>query len=207
MQVTARQTAGGAPGLLLRVLAWTSARPGTAVGVSAEKAPGFDQQVNAAAGSYVAGCACQYGTAPWVADARTALLDNQPDYAGHRAYATFTAGPVPGAAQYGMAQPGPFPGSYAALEIAPGDGGPPVSAAAPGPVFAGGAPNPAAPPATVTTDDFTPAAGALLVALAASNKGTGPLTVSGGGLTWQLAAHYWPAPSFDGAVGIFTAMA
>jgi len=200
--VTVTATAGGstAPGILLRVKVLTgaaSAQTG-ATGINSSNTP-FTPDLSLSTtttGSYVYGALVNgapltNGSAFTPASGNT-LLDSYADSANAEQYgatrttaATGTPGPVTAGASAPLST-----GSIAFAEILPGAGG--ISEDPSSPATAVSTTGTA-----VSTASFTPPDGALLVAMVASDGGSGQTTmsVSGGGVAWTPMAEANTAPS------------
>jgi len=216
MTVTAAQGGSTANGLAVEVVVLAGAAAVQNGATASQSGVGgkFASLTTTVTGSVVYG-ALSYGsnTAPTPESSCTIRSDTGDGVNGEH-YVTFrTTSPTgtPGLVTVGAPAPSGIGGGMAALEVLPNG-------------FLGE--DPSAPPVasttsatSVTTMPFVPPGGALLVALVASDGGSGPTTmaVSGGGVTWtevvaadassQDYAGVWAAvaPPADGADPVITA--
>jgi hypothetical protein len=191
LQVTATQAPGiTAPGMLLRVDVLTgcaAVQDGASAVFQSGLNPPHTTLVTTVTGSVVYGALVRAegstGTGPFTAAAGNTLDDNEADLVHARFYAagrvTVATG-IPGPVAVGASAPGHLGRCGCAFaEILP-DGTISRDTSSPPPVFDPGA-------TAVTSDSFTPPAGALLVARVASNGSTTSpqfVALDGGGLTW-----------------------
>jgi trimeric autotransporter adhesin len=182
--ITATQGGSTFLGIAMRIYVLTGAQP------AASQAGATQTQTGAAAhqatitttvtGSRVYGALFDDANNSFTAGANTTLVDNIADASNAVRYGTVKATALtgtPGATSIGASAPADA-GSASLLEILP-SGTLTEDASAPPVVSTLAA-------ITVSCANFTPPAGALLVAVVSSNSNTGivTMTVSGGGLTW-----------------------
>src|SRR5258707_5155451 len=192
MTVTAQQGGSTGNGLLLRVMVLTgtavSQGPAAGAATATQSGTGAKQATvtTTVTGSLVYGALDYANNSPaFTAAAGTTLLDNFQDFSNSEYYsscrATSATG-TPGATTVGASAPSAAGGGAAFLEILPN-----------GTIYEDASAPPVATTTTatsVTTASFTPPDGGVtLVALVASDAGSGVCTmsVSGGGLTWSEA--------------------
>jgi hypothetical protein len=198
MTVTATQGGVTANGMILRVQVLTGAAAAAAQtgGTGAQSASGGAAHqasvTTTVAGSYVYGAMVNAAAGTtWTAAAGVTIVDTVNDATNGEFYGscrTTTGTGTPGATTVGASAP-TNGGGFAGAEILPAVSGTPPAEDASGPALAS-----TLAATAVTTASFTPPAGSLLVAMIASDAGSGVETMaltdtSGLGLTWVALAQ------------------
>jgi hypothetical protein len=190
--ITAAQGGATAPGMLMRIKVLTGAAPvqnGATASASASALSGIQKAITTTVtGSQVYGALVKSGATAFTANGSTTFtgLDNFSDSVHGEQYATCrtaAATGTPGAVTVGASLPSPADGSIALAEILPA-GTLAEDASSPAVVTSTSA-------TTVSSVNFTPPPGSLLVAMISADGGAGVTTmsVSGGGLAWAELAR------------------